>query len=278
MNRPTNHPAIVLILLGMIAILGFVGPVSRLKTRTARSPRPHPGLKAKVPSIDSFSAAAPSSRHRGPTHRTGRHHHRRQPNRRHQGSGCPRNPHRSREETRGGPRRSRARRRGHVHPARIHRYARPYGGQAAGDARRVCLQALVGHGITTIRDPGSGNGLDWALDQKRQSAANEITAPRINPYLFFGAERDEPFTTPDQARAWVREIADRGAMGIKFFGYRPDIMEAALDEAGELGLGSACHHAQLSVTQVNVLDTARWGLTSHGALVRTARSAFHRIV
>ena len=51
-------------------------------------------------------------------------------------------------------------------------------------------------------------------------------------------------------------------MGIKFFGYRPDIMEAALDEAGKLGLGSACHHAQLSVTQVNVLDTARWGLTS----------------
>ena len=39
-------------------------------------------------------------------------------------------------------------------------------------------------------------------------------------------------------------------------------MEAALDEARLQGLRSACHHAQMSVTRVNVLDTARWGLTS----------------
>ncbi len=136
------------------------------------------------------------------------------------------------------------------------------GGKQQGTPAEYVFKLWLGHGITSIRDPGSGNGLDWVLDHKRQSEANAITAPRINPYLFFGAEREEPFTTPDQARAWVRDIAARGAMGVKFFGYRPDIMEAALDEAGKLGLGSACHHAQLSVTQVNVLDTARWGLTS----------------
>ena len=136
------------------------------------------------------------------------------------------------------------------------------GGKQQGTPAEYVFKLWLGHGITSIRDPGSGNGLDWALDQKRQSEANEITAPRINPYLFFGAERDEPFTAPDQARQWVREIADQGALGIKFFGYRPDIMEAALDEAQKLGLGSACHHAQLAVTDVNVLDTARWGLTS----------------
>ncbi len=39
-------------------------------------------------------------------------------------------------------------------------------------------------------------------------------------------------------------------------------MEAALDEAEIQGLRSACHHAQMAVTRVNVLDTARWGLTS----------------
>jgi len=39
-------------------------------------------------------------------------------------------------------------------------------------------------------------------------------------------------------------------------------MEAALDENKKLGLGSACHHAQLSVARWNVLNSARAGLTS----------------
>ena len=39
-------------------------------------------------------------------------------------------------------------------------------------------------------------------------------------------------------------------------------MAAALDEAGEQGLGSAMHHAQLDVTGWNVLDSARAGLTT----------------
>ena len=136
------------------------------------------------------------------------------------------------------------------------------GGKQQGTPAEYVFKLWMGHGITTIRDPGSSNGLDWALDQQQKSQANEITAPRINPYVSLGAGRDEPFTSPDQARAWVRDVASRGALGIKFFGAPPDIMEAALDEAGKQGLGSACHHAQMSVTRVNVLDTARWGLTS----------------
>ncbi len=68
--------------------------------------------------------------------------------------------------------------------------------------------------------------------------------------------------SPTQARAWVREVASRGADGIKFFGYRPDIMEAAIREAKQEGLRTTCHHAQLAVTRVDVLDSARWGLTS----------------
>jgi len=136
------------------------------------------------------------------------------------------------------------------------------GGVEQGTPAEYVLKLWMGHGITTIREPGSGNGLDWVLEHQAKSARNEITAPRINPYLFFGAGREEPFTTPDQAREWVRATAAKGAQGIKFFGAPPAIMEAALDEAKRQGLRSACHHAQMSVTRVNVLDTARWGLTS----------------
>ena len=149
----------------------------------------------------------------------------------------------------------------YILPGFIDLHAHVGGPQQVNGAEYV-FKLWMGHGITTIRDPGSGNGLDWMLDQKEKSRVNEITAPRLNPFVGFGAGRDEPFTSPEQAREWVREIAAQGASGIKFFGARPDIMEAALDEAGKQGLGSACHHAQTAVTRINVLDTARWGLTT----------------
>jgi len=136
------------------------------------------------------------------------------------------------------------------------------GGVDQGTPAEYVFKLWLGHGITTVRDPGSGNGLDWVLDHKKKSASNVITAPRIEAYAFFGQGRDEPFTRPQEAREWVAATAAKGADGFKFFGHRPDIFQAALDEATKRGLRSACHHSQLSVTRVNVLDTARWGLTS----------------
>jgi Amidohydrolase family len=136
------------------------------------------------------------------------------------------------------------------------------GGQDQGTPAEYVFKLWMGHGITTIRDPGSMNGIDWTLKEKAQSAANLITAPRIFAYVVFGQGRDDPFTTPEQARAWVAQMAAKGADGLKFFGYRPDIMKAAIEEAKRRGMRSACHHAQMDVARVNVLDSARWGLTS----------------
>lgn len=136
------------------------------------------------------------------------------------------------------------------------------GGAEQGTPAEYVLKLWMGHGITTVREPGSGNGLEWTLDHKAKSARNEITAPRIESYIFFGQGNDGPFTKPEDARAWVRGISAKGADGIKFFGYRPDIMQAAMEEAKKLGLRSACHHAQLYVSRVNVLTSARWGLTT----------------
>jgi imidazolonepropionase-like amidohydrolase len=136
------------------------------------------------------------------------------------------------------------------------------GGKEQGTTAEYVFKLWMGHGITTIRDPGSGNGLDWTLEHKAKSAKNEITAPRIEAYVFFGQGHDKPFLTPDEARKWVDEVAAKGADGLKFFGYRPDIMQAAIEEAKKRGLRSACHHAQLNVSRVNVLTSARWGLTT----------------
>ncbi|MDT7828413.1 amidohydrolase family protein [Pricia sp. S334] len=142
------------------------------------------------------------------------------------------------------------------------------GGEAQGAEPDYVFKLWMGHGITTVREP-SGRGVDFAMDLKRKSAENEIVAPRIYAYTGFGQTSESfdplngvPISTPDQARKWVRANAEKGADGIKFFGAEPEIMKAALDENKKLGLGSACHHAQLSVARWNVLHSARAGLTS----------------
>jgi imidazolonepropionase-like amidohydrolase len=136
------------------------------------------------------------------------------------------------------------------------------GGQAQGADAEYVFKLWMGHGITTVRDPAAGNGLDWVLEHKRKSAANTITAPRLFAYTVFGQGEQDGVNTPEQARAWVRKNAERGADGIKFFGAPPEIMSAALQENKKLGLRSACHHAQMDVARWNVLSSARAGLTS----------------
>jgi amidohydrolase family protein len=136
------------------------------------------------------------------------------------------------------------------------------GGKDQGTPAEYVFKLWMGHGITTVRDPGSGNGIDWTLEEKAKSAANAITAPRIKAYIFFAMGHAAPFVRPEEARKWVDEIAAKGADGVKFFGYRPDIMQAAIEETKKLGLRSACHHAQLNVSRVTALTSARWGLTT----------------
>ena len=134
------------------------------------------------------------------------------------------------------------------------------GGLEQGTPAEYVLKLWMAHGITSIRDPGSFNGLEWILDHKKRSAKNKITAPRITAYLGFGMGNDKPISDANGARKWVQRVAREGAEGIKFFGARPDIVKAALDEAKKHGMGSAMHHAQLNVGWMNAIDSARLGL------------------
>lgn len=116
----------------------------------------------------------------------------------------------------------------------------------------------LAHGVTTVRDVGSMMGLGWTVEHKERSAAGEISAPRMVVHAMF----PETMPSPEAAREWVRAVHDRGADGLKFLGAAPDLVEAAIDEAIELDMKTAYHHAQLSVTRTNVLDSARMGLDS----------------
>ncbi|MDP6686811.1 MAG: amidohydrolase [Acidobacteriota bacterium] len=128
----------------------------------------------------------------------------------------------------------------------------------AGDTRtknppEYAYKLWLAHGVTTVRGVGLGPR-GWTQREKERSARNEIMAPRIFDYQRPNAN------TVEQARAWVQEAAIEGIDGMKMGAFRPDIMEALLDEAGKVGLGSTAHLAQTGVAQMNAIDAARLGL------------------
>ncbi len=135
------------------------------------------------------------------------------------------------------------------------------GGKSQGAGPEYVFKLWMAHGVTTVREVG-GPGIEWTLDLRKKGDNHEIVAPRIITHTFFGTGSDKPLSTPELARAWVRENAKKGADGIKFLGAPPEIMSAALDENKKLGLHSSCHHAQLNVARWNVLHSARAGLTT----------------
>lgn len=136
------------------------------------------------------------------------------------------------------------------------------GGAPQGTPAEYVFKLWLGHGITTTRDVYCLNSLAWNKMHQEKGDRNEITAPRLENYVGFGMGHDGPISTPEQARAWVNQVEKDGADGLKLLGSQPEIMAATIDEAKKLGLRTACHHAQLDVAWLNVLDSARMGLTS----------------
>ena len=136
------------------------------------------------------------------------------------------------------------------------------GGGAQGTVPEYVYKLWLAHGITSIREPGSGNGMEWTLRHKKLSEKNKITAPRISAWIGFGNSFDRPIINPEDAREWVKMIDDAGADGIKFFGASPEVYAAAIDEANKRGLGTMTHHAQTRVVYNNALRSAQLGLTS----------------
>lgn len=124
------------------------------------------------------------------------------------------------------------------------------------------LKLWMAHGITSVRDLGSGHPIEWLIDIKKRSERNEIVAPRIDIYPMFHQIRG-PVNDAATARSVIRDAKKRGADGIKFIGGAPeDVLYAALDETKKLGLHSTMHHAQQLVAYADVIDTSGAGLES----------------
>jgi len=122
----------------------------------------------------------------------------------------------------------------------------------------------LGHGVTSVRGVTLAD-FDLTASEKRRSANNEIVAPRIFDYARPGQGWGEgPVTNdPERAREWVRWAAENDVDGFKLRDPdcgQPNTVEALLDEANKVGLGSTAHLAQTCVEVMNAIDAARLGL------------------
>jgi len=121
----------------------------------------------------------------------------------------------------------------------------------------------LAHGVTTVRGVsfyfGPGNA---SLSDKRRSAANNITAPRLFPYAVPGDVWSEgAITSTEKARRWVRWTAAQGFDGIKLFNTEsPAILGAILDEAENQKLGTVAHLGQRGVAEITAKGAVDLGL------------------
>src|SRR5262245_46605079 len=109
-------------------------------------------------------------------------------------------------------------------------------------------------GVTTVRDVGSD--FDKSKRWQAESNAHTIISPRIFVYPFVEKGRTG---SPAEIRAWIRDIKQRGADGLKIVGADRDQLEAILDEAHRLGLRTAAH---IAVEETNAKDYAELGVGS----------------
>ena len=133
--------------------------------------------------------------------------------------------------------------------------------RAGDDAIAYSFRLWLGHGVTTLRDAGTGAGLERMTEQRRLSEAHQIVAPRMRLYKRWpntgrvgGAGH-----TPDEARRLVREFHDQGADGIKVShgpGHHPDVLAAIVEEAAELKMDGVIVDLKVSETDARIASEA----------------------
>ena len=109
-------------------------------------------------------------------------------------------------------------------------------------------------GVTTVREVGGD--FDKSKRWQAESNAHTIVAPRILVYPFVSKGRTG---SPAEIRAWIREIKQQGADGLKIIGMDRDQLEAIMDEAHKLGLRTATH---IAVEETTAKDYIELGVNS----------------
>ena len=138
--------------------------------------------------------------------------------------------------------------------------ASPLGERGLEYAYRLYL----GHGVTTVRDAGTGAGIELMVRERQKSEANEIVAPRLvlcQRWPLPLGSWDEG-NTPEKAQAMVRRFKELGADCVKVSkspGQYPDVLAAIVQEAR---LHQMPVMVDLKVSETSALVASNLGVTS----------------
>jgi imidazolonepropionase-like amidohydrolase len=153
----------------------------------------------------------------------------------------------------------------------------PTSGSAPGPrGLEYAYRLYLGHGVTTVRDAGTGGGLELMTSERQKASANQIVAPRLvlcqRWPLPLG--RWDEGDTPEKARAMVRRFKELGADCVKVSkspGQYPDVLEAIVSEAKSLGMPVM---VDLKVSETSALVASNLGVTSIEHFYGVPESAF----
>ena len=122
----------------------------------------------------------------------------------------------------------------------------------------------LGHGVTIVRDAGSGAGIKLLAEQRRLAEANQLVAPRLVLCQRWPLplRRWDIGDTPEKARVMVREFKALGADCVKVSkspGQYPDVLQAIADESNKLGMFTM---VDLKVSESDAAVTSDAGVKS----------------
>jgi len=123
----------------------------------------------------------------------------------------------------------------------MHAHLPPAGSEYGPRGLDFAYRLYLGHGVTTVRDAGTGPGLALMTGQRKLSDANQLVAPRLvlcQRWPLPLREWDEG-NTPAKASAMVRRFKELGADCVKISkspGQYPDVLRAATATADSLGM------------------------------------------
>ena len=154
----------------------------------------------------------------------------------------------------------------YVLPALVDLHAHVPGPDRAGDdAIAYAFRLWLGHGVTTLRDAGTGAGLPEMTRQRALSEVHEIVAPRLKLYKRWPntSRQQDLGHTPAEARSLVRRYRQEGADGIKVShgpGHYPDVLAAINDEARAREMDGVM--VDLKVSETDAAVASRAGVVS----------------
>ena len=146
----------------------------------------------------------------------------------------------------------------------MHVHLRPNGDAAGPRHLDYQYRLFMAHGITTVRDAGSGVGIETLVEQRRLSDAHDIVAPRLVLCQRWPLplRQWDAGNTAAAATAMVRRFKELGADCVKVSkspGHYPDVLEAITAEGRALGMPVM---VDLKVSETDAVTASNAGVAS----------------